>query len=148
MPSVVGLKSTVQKSLQREQGQGFRASFLKAMEPEKGMTALNIEMGRIHLVIRRTVLCLYAHETRTILPDTHESRVASLEVLSRYGANKVEEFSRMFIEPLTLQKWNRIAGNQFAYSVIHTNRPFVSVWGLMFYDILPFVGFTGPKVEF
>ena len=146
MPSVVGLKSTVQRSLQRSKSKGLKARLLQAMEPDHGMIALNVEMGRIHLVIRRIVQGLYAHETGTRLPDTHESRVASNEVLSHFGPEKVEEFRSLFIKRLVHQKWRVVADNQFAYSVVHTNRPFVSVWGLVFYSVLPFVGFTGRRV--
>ncbi len=39
------------------------------------------------------------------------------------------------------------ANKQLAYWVIHTGKPFVSVWALLFYGILPFIGFTGPKVK-
>ncbi len=147
MPSVVGLKPTVYRSLQRTKGQGLKARLLQAMEPDHGMIGLTVEMGRIHMVIRRIVQCLYVHDTGTRLPDTHESRVASNEVLSQFGPEKVEEFRQTFIEPLSRQEWEHVADNQFAYSVIHTNRPFVSVWGMVFYSVLPFVGFTGPKVR-
>ena len=147
MPSVLGLQPTVQRSLQRPNGQGLKARLLQAMEPDHGMIALNVEMGRIHMVIRRVVQCLYVHETGTRLPDTHESRVASNEVLSHFGPEKVEEFRNLFVEPLVQQEWKVVAAGQFAYSVIHTNRPFVSVWGLVFYGVLPFVGFTGRRVR-
>ena len=106
-----------------------------------------LKWGSMHLVVRRVVQCLYVHETGRRLPDTHESRVASAEVLSQFGMEEVDEFRQRFVEPLAQQKWNLVADNQFAYSVIHTSRPFVSVWGLVFYGILPFVGFTSPKAH-
>jgi hypothetical protein len=147
MPSVVALKPTVQRSLQRPQAQGFKNAFLKALEPDQGRIAFTVEMGRIHAVIKRTVQCLYLHETGDKLPDTHEVRVASLEVLAQLGPEKAQEFLGDFVEPLAHQALKRVADNQFAYSVNHTNRQFVSVWGLIFYGILPFVAFTGRKVR-
>jgi hypothetical protein len=147
MPSVVALKPTVQRSLQRPQAQRFKNRLLQALEPYHGRIAFTVEMGRIHTVIKRTVQCLYLHETGEKLPDTHEVRVASLEVLAQLGPEKAQEFRRDFIEPLAQQALKLVADNQFAYSVIHTSGQFVSVWGLIFYGILPFVAFTGRKVR-
>jgi hypothetical protein len=134
--------------LHREQDKNFKASLLKAIAPEgNGLFGVKVEMGRIHMVIRRVVQCLYAHETGRRLPDTHESRVASTEVLSQFEQEKREEFRKLFVARLIEHKWNIVAGNQFAYAVIHTERPFVPVWGMTFYGSLPFVGFTGRKTQ-
>jgi len=119
-PDVVVLKPIVRRSLERAEGQGFNEYFRRAMKPERGMISLRVEMERIHAVIRRIVQCLYAHETGNRLPNTHESRVASLEVLSRLGPDKVREFHTEFVEPLANQEWRLVAKRQFAYSVIHT----------------------------
>src|SRR5271157_202350 len=68
MPSVVALKPAVQRSLQRRQATGFRTALLQSLQPEPGGIIFTIDMGRIHLVVRRTVQCLYLHETGTKLP--------------------------------------------------------------------------------
>ncbi len=82
MPSVVALKPIVQRSLQRQQAAGFRTALLQSLEPEPGGIVFTVDMGRIHLVVRRIVQCLYLYETGTKLPtETHESRVLSMEML-------------------------------------------------------------------
>jgi hypothetical protein len=145
MPSVVALKPTVQRSLHRPQAQGFKNAVLRALEPDQGRIAFTVDMVRIHAVIKRTVQCLYLHEIGQKLPDTHEVRVASLEVLAQLGLENAEEFGRDFIEPLARRRVKLVADGQFAYSVISTSCQFVSVWGLIFYGILPFVALTGSK---
>ena len=148
IPSVIALKPTVQRSLLRPQASGFKAALLKAIEPVDGRIAIAVDMGRIHLVVRRIVQCLYLHETGTMLPiETHESRVASVEMLQQFGLDEVDQFRSSFIEPLANQELKLYANSQFAYSVIHTSKPFVSVWSLLFYGILPFIGFTSTKVQ-
>ena len=148
MPSVVSLQPAVQRSLKRPQATGFRTAFFRSLEPERGRIAVTIDMGRIHLVVRRIVQCLYLHETGAKLPtETHESRVLSMELLGKMGPDKPQELREDYIEPLMNEPIRHYANSQFVYSVIHTGRPFVSVWGLLFYGILPFIGFTGPKVK-
>lgn len=147
-PSVVALKPTVQQSLQREKAKGFKTALLKSLEPDQGKIIFTYDMGRIHLVIRRTVQCLYLHDTGTKLPtETHETRVASIEMLSKMEPGSTTRLHETFINPLMKEPIHLYAGNQFAYWVIHTGKPFVSVWALLFYGTLPFVGFTGPKVK-
>lgn len=142
-PSARAVVPTARRSLNRAQARGFRAQFFQAMEPEYGMIAVTVEMGRIHKVIRRVIQCLYMHETGRRLLDTHQPSVASIEVVSRLEPKKKAAFSRLFLERLAQQEWRSVADGQFAYSVIHTDRPFVSVWGLSFYGTLPFVALTG-----
>ena len=98
--------------------------------------------------MRRIVQCLYLHGTGTKLPtETHESRVLSLEMLGTMEPDRPQTLRENFIEPLMKEPIHLYANNQFAYWVIHTGQPFVSVWALLFYGILPFVGFTGLKVD-
>ena len=104
-------------------------------------------MGRIHAVVRRIVQCLYLYETGLKLPTvTHEARVVSIEMLQEFEPAERAEFQKRFIEPLARQDLKLVASNQFGYSVIHTGRPYVSAWTLLFYGSLPFVRFpTGRK---
>lgn len=148
LPSVVALKPTIQRSLQRIEAAGFRASLLKSLELEGNGFAFTVDMGRIHKVVRRIVQCLYLYDTGTKLPtETHESRVLSMEMLATMGEDAPQKLQHDFIEPLMKEPIHLYANNQFAYWVIHTNKPFVSVWALLFYGRLLFVGFTGPKVK-
>ncbi len=148
MPSVISLKPTVQRSLQRPQATGFQTALLKSLEPAPGGFFFTVDMGRIHLVVRRIVQCLYLHETGTKLPtETHESRVLSMEMLGTMDPDRPQKLREDFIEPLMKEPIHLYANNQFAYWVIHTGKPFVSVWALLFFGILPFIGFTGPKVK-
>src|SRR5262249_13551352 len=59
MSSVVALKPTVQRSLKRQQAEGFRTAIFKSLESKPHGVAFTVDMGRIHLVVRRTIQCLY-----------------------------------------------------------------------------------------
>lgn len=147
-PSVIALKSTVQQSLERPQAAGFRTALFQSLEPQHGGAVFTVDMARIHLVVRRIVQGLYYHDTGTVLPpDTHESRVLSMEMLSMMESDAPQKLRDEFIEPLMKEPIHVYADNQFAYWVIHTGKPHVSVWALLFYGVLPFIGFTGPKPE-
>ncbi|WP_145201214.1 hypothetical protein [Thalassoglobus polymorphus] len=147
-PSVVSLKPTIQQSLQRPQATGFLTALLTSLKPDGDDFQLTVDMGRIHLVVRRIVQCLYLHETGTSLPvQTHESRVLSIESLGRMEADRPQKLRDDIITPLMQEPINLYADNQFAYWVTHTNVPFVSAWALLFYGRLPFIGFTGKKVK-
>ncbi len=78
-------------------------------------------------VTKRKVQCLYLYEDGEKLPNTHEVRVASMEGLAQLGPEKAQEFRRDFVEPLAQQELKLVVDIQFAYSVINTSRPFVSV---------------------
>ena len=71
----------------------------------------------------------------------------SEEMLDKIEPDRRQKLHEDFIEPLMKEPIHLYANNQFAYWVIHTEKPFVSVWALLFYGVLPFMGFTGPKVE-
>jgi hypothetical protein len=70
-----------------------------------------------------------------------------MEMLARMEPEAPQRIREDFIEPLMQEPIHGCADNQFAYRVIHTNRLFVSVWAVLFYGVLPFIGFTGPKVN-
>ena len=147
-PSVIALKPTVQQSLQRPKAVGFRTALLKSLEAGASGILFTVDMGRIHLVVRRIVQCLYLHETGTKLPtETHESRVLSIEMLGKMEPDRPKMLREDFIDPLMEEPIHLYANKQFAYWVIHTCEPFVSVWALLFYGALPFIGFTGPKTR-
>lgn len=145
VPSVKALKDPVHRSLTRPEAQGFRIALLRCLEPEQGMIAFTVNIGRIHAVIKRTVQCLYLHEVGEKLPDTYEVGVVSLDSLAQFAHEEIQEFRRDFVEPLCQTEQRLIADNQFGYSVMNTSRPFVSVWALVFYGVWPFVALTGPK---
>ena len=70
-----------------------------------------------------------------------------MEMLGTMQEDEAQELREDFIEPLMKEPIHLYANSQFAYWVIHTGEPFVSVWALLFYGVLPFIGFTGPKVQ-
>lgn len=105
-------------------------------------------MSRIHLVVRRIVQCLYLHHTGIKLPtETHESRVLSIESLAAMDPDAPRRLREDFLDQMAKEPNHIYANNQFSYRVIQTEKPFVSVWALVFYGKLPFVAFTGPKVN-
>ena len=142
--AVADLRPALSRSFERPQAAGFRMAFLEALRPLKGAFELTVEIARMHVVVERTVQCLYLHETgKRLNPVTHELTALGDDYLSQFSPEEVEEFQRNFVIPLSDP--TVIGDNAFAYASIHTSRDSVSAWGLMFYGAFPFVALTGPR---
>jgi hypothetical protein len=105
-----------------------------------------VDMPRICGVVERAVRGLYYRERKECLPKDHDVRVITNELLSEQDANVREEILQTVIRPLAAIPPKVIGRDAFSYRVHFTNRPTVSVWGLVFYNSVQFVAATGPQL--
>lgn len=139
-------KDAVRRSLERPQGEGFRNSILRAMEPAGNKIAFTVEIQRLHVVVERIVQCLYLHETGKRLDlETHEVSALCDDYLNQFDEGEQRQFHENFVIPLSQLDPTIIGDDVFAYASIHTPKAFVSVWGLLFYGSVPFIALTGPR---
>jgi hypothetical protein len=143
--SVASLKPTVFKSLRRPEASGFASALISNLEKADDGFVLNVDMKRIHAVVERTVRCLYYHETGRRIPEVNEVSIVCNDFLRQFSPEKISDFQRTFVRPLTELAPTIIGGDAFAFASIHTNQEFVSIWGLLFYGYLPFVALTGNR---
>lgn len=142
---VIAFKPAVRRSLEYPQAERDRNAIISALQPAGDKIVFTVDLKRIHSVLERTVQCLYLHETGRRLPQTHEATAFSDEFLAQLGSEKAHQFQHDFVLPLAQQDPKIIGNGQFAYSMIHTTHDYVSVWGLLFYQRVPFVVLTGTR---
>ena len=144
-PSVIALKPAFQRSLLRPQAKGFFKALVSALEPQDGGFRFENKVWRIHEVIKRTIQCLYLYETGTRLPDDHCVSVMSDLLFQSFSVEKQTEFRDTFVAPLNHVSPSVIADGQFAYSVVYMPDLSLSIWSLVFYGRLGYIGFTAPN---
>ena len=87
------------------------------------------------------------HFNLSVLPFIRPLQPDEPEMFGMMEPDGPQKLREDFIQPLMKEPIHLYTNNQFAYWVIHTGKPFVSVWALLFYGTLPFIGFTGSKVN-
>jgi len=129
---------SILRSLNREQAKGFR----------KQRTGYNVDLNRVRRVVERTVRGLYFAESGNPLGLNNEVRVYSNDDLEGQAQDVIDQLRQMVLTPLVTYSPKVIGNNVFLYRhhIIEEN-PVCSVWGVSFYEQVPFLAMTGPTSQ-
>ncbi len=144
-------------SLSREEAAGYSTAFFGDVHSVHLHTPAGIYIGsrlgydvdlaRIRRVIERTVRGLYFAERSAPLGLRNEVRIHTNEDLEQEAPEVIEELTTKILTPLAAQPPKIIGNNVFSYRFhIPEENPLYSVWGLSFYEAVPFLCFTGPGI--
>ncbi len=139
LSTIRALKPVAERSFLRTEAAGLHQSYLDSVEPFcEGKTAFMPDMTRVHEVVKRTAICLYAFETGVRLPDTHGVKVISMESMTLWDRESVTAFKSRILPPLSEPPLRTFAAGLFAYSFLHEEETGAKVCGMMFHGRLPF----------
>lgn len=151
-PDARAAMGSVFRSLNRTEAPGLREQFFADLKYLNLMTppvilvnvlGFNVDIVRIRLVVERVIRGLYFAETKKPLGLTIKVQVytpADYEV----QPSDVRTQLKNIISPLTAMQPKIIGNNVFLYRhYVVPEDPIVSVWGISFYQQVPFFVTTG-----
>ena len=141
-PGVAAIRPAVVRSLDRPQAQGFRAVMLASMKVDPPFLKIHVNTSRINETVRRIVRCLYVHEVGHRLPTTEYVGVVTPQRLERFRETTKEGFKQIVMRRLLRRPERRVAGGDFAYVFMHADKPFSSLWAVLFFRVHGYFVFT------
>ncbi len=151
-------RDTIFRSLQRPEAIGLKTAFVSDIRTVRLRTAagldvgtrlaFDVDLGRVFRVVERTVRGLFFHQTQRRLDANYDVRIFSDDTVTDNPADVLEELRDTILIPLAQKLPTVIANGAFHYRFHITDEdPNVSVWGLSFYQRVPFLGLTGPRAK-
>lgn len=151
-------RDSIFRSLERVEAIGFRTAVVSDIRTIAVRTAsglqlgtrlgFNIDLPRVLRVVERTVRGLFFHETEHRLDPNYDVRIFSDDTLTENSSEILEELRNTILIPLAQKSPTVIANGAFHYRFHITDEdPFLSVWGLSFYERVTFLGLTVPHVK-
>jgi hypothetical protein len=144
------------RSMQRKQGRGFWRPFFATLKPVEvhspgGIFLVNslefrLDTSRLQRTINRMIRGLYYHETKSCLPVGDYVRSLPYPHFIEQYNNNSEAKAEMVVALGSLPA--QFIGDAFAfrYAIMDPARQ-VSLWNLMFYRRIEFVGTTGDQKD-
>lgn len=104
-----------------------------------------VDLGRLGLVVNRTIRGLYYHETGRVIPADTLVRSVSVTDYESPDPNAAQQIGTFVAHALTLDE-TVVAGGIFRYRrQLSETTPFTSFWLLGFYDSVWYLGMTAPR---
>lgn len=146
------------RSLCRVEAVGLRKSFTADMRSVQLRTPAGIYVGRrmsydvdlvrIRRVVERIIRGFYFAESSSPLGIANEVNVYLNEDLQQETQDVLDDLTKHILLPLAAQTPKVIGDNVFSYRFhITDENPIYSVWGLSFYETVPFLCLTVPHTS-
>jgi hypothetical protein len=147
--------NTVLRSLSKSEAIGFRRKTLSDfrvinIKTPSGLyvdrkLGYNVNMNRIRSVVQRIVRGLYFVESENPLGLNNEVRVYMDEDIKQQPSDVIKKLQQTILQPLAALSPRIIGNNVFLYRYkIMKENPLLSVWGMSFYEHIPFLAITTP----
>jgi hypothetical protein len=155
-PAAARLLDSVHRAFTRPEGRGLTTALLKTVREVEIRTlgsglclgqgaTYQADVHRLDAVMRRTVRGLYFHEAGVRLPDTHHVTLFSVAGLQNPDADTEATLRRLV--DLAVSGRIRVLGDMVFVYAFQTlaDAEHCTLWVLLVYDRVVFVGFTGPR---
>ena len=146
-PIAEAIKPTFHRAMNRPDAIKRKVAFISTLTPTQSGFLIDVDVKRLHLVVERTVQCLYFHEFGKRIPDNYEATAMGEAFLQSLEPDQIRQFHEDFTIPLGRLKRKAVGNEAFSYCFIHGEDEFVSMWCLMFYGAMPFIVVTGQRIR-